>query len=93
MISLATAINATGNASAVKPEAGHDAASNGVDENAADKHGEEEGDERAGQKRKRYITVVENGKKRKMVDQVRFFILDFQSPKSLQLSHVVLIPS
>ena len=35
--------------------------------------GEGEGEERAGQKRKRYITVVEGGKKRKVVDIVSVF--------------------
>lgn len=75
MISLATAINAS-SASAVKIEKVNDAAANGEEESISAKQGdEEEGDERAGQKRKRYITVVENGKKRKMIDQVRPFVL------------------
>jgi hypothetical protein len=34
--------------------------------------GEGDGEEKAGQKRKRYITVVEGGKKRKVVDIVGF---------------------
>ncbi|KAF9449695.1 hypothetical protein P691DRAFT_666961 [Macrolepiota fuliginosa MF-IS2] len=70
MISLATAINAA-SASVVKPEGAQE---NGVggDEDISARHNEEEGDERVGQKRKRYITVVENGKKRKVIDQSSF---------------------
>lgn len=37
--------------------------------------GENEGVERAGEKRKRYITVVEGGKKRKVVDVVSFLLI------------------
>jgi hypothetical protein len=73
MISLSAAINAS-NVSAVKGSAVKQEGDKVEDTARADdpggKHADEEGDERVGQKRKRYITVVENGKKRKIVDQV-----------------------
>jgi hypothetical protein len=74
MISLSAAINAS-TVSAVKGSAVNQEGDKAEDTARADdtsgKYGDEEGDERVGQKRKRYITVVENGKKRKIVDQVR----------------------
>lgn len=69
MISLATAINAS-NGPAIKQEGAHDNGVGGEDDGSGVKHSEEDGEERVGQKRKRYITIVENGKKRKIVDQV-----------------------
>jgi len=77
MVSLATAINA----STTQPNSTHEfsttagpgLAGTGSEENASFiKH--EESDEHVGQKRKRYVTVVENGKKRKMIDQVFSFL-------------------
>ncbi|KAF5347314.1 hypothetical protein D9756_009930 [Leucocoprinus leucothites] len=72
MISLATAINA----STIKPENANEAAATGVgaggEENGTTTKQEEDGDERVGQKRKRYVTIVDNGKKRKVVDQTSF---------------------
>jgi len=76
MVSLATAINA----STAQPNSAHEFSTavpghtgSGSEENASFiKH--EESDEHVGQKRKRYVTVVENGKKRKMIDQVFSFL-------------------
>ncbi|EKM74819.1 hypothetical protein AGABI1DRAFT_132860 [Agaricus bisporus var. burnettii JB137-S8] len=69
-ISLASAINAT-NGSAVKQATDKEEVLSGAVESST-KPGDEQGDETVGQKRKRYITVVENGKKRKVVDQSSF---------------------
>lgn len=72
MVSLATAISAkpditNESASIAAPGvAGTDLEENG----SVTKH--EESDERIGQKRKRYVTIVENGKKRKIIDQTSF---------------------
>ncbi|EKM76174.1 hypothetical protein AGABI1DRAFT_78898 [Agaricus bisporus var. burnettii JB137-S8] len=80
MISLSAAINASNGsavkasavkAPAVKSEGTKEEETVGADDSGA-KYGDEEGDERVGQKRKRYITIVENGKKRKVVDQSSF---------------------
>ena len=80
MISLSAAINASNGsavkasavkAPAVKSEGTKEEETVGADDSGA-KYGDEEGDERVGQKRKRYITIVENGKKRKVVDQVGY---------------------
>jgi len=77
MVSLATAINA----STAQPNSAYEFSTTaipgltgtGSEENASFiKH--EESDEHVGQKRKRYVTVVENGKKRKMIDQVSSFL-------------------
>jgi len=69
MVSLATAISA-------KPDTTNESASiagTDLEENGSvTKH--EESDERIGQKRKRYVTIVENGKKRKIIDQVLLFL-------------------
>ncbi|KXN83268.1 hypothetical protein AN958_01639 [Leucoagaricus sp. SymC.cos] len=76
MISLATAINASASASAIKAESTvpNESVSTaaGGDDGSDVKYGDAEGEERVGQKRKRYITIVENGKKRKIVDQSSF---------------------
>lgn len=74
MVSLATAISAKPDITnesasiAVPGVAGTDLEENG----SVTKH--EESDERIGQKRKRYVTIVENGKKRKIIDQVLLFL-------------------
>jgi len=74
MVSLATAISAKPDITnesasiAVPGVAGTDLEENG----SVTKH--EENDERIGQKRKRYVTIVENGKKRKIIDQVLLFL-------------------
>jgi len=77
MVSLATAINASAAQPNSTPEiptaAVSGLAGTGSEENVSFTK-PEESDEHVGQKRKRYVTVVENGKKRKIIDQVFSFL-------------------
>ncbi|KAF9456909.1 hypothetical protein BDZ94DRAFT_1314708 [Collybia nuda] len=85
-ISAAThpAVTASKKLAAVKKETSQDSpaagpsASGSEEENKAGGHSEVGEDERAGQKRKRYITVMDGGKKRKVVD-VHSFHPDLQA--------------